>query len=156
MQKTPEITRLIHNNFWIVLSFAFAQPVVGKVIEQRFKGEWKYLNKCVYEFAEVRADRALLEMATQLRVLDDEQGLNYVFKQTDEAPFGTVTQADGTETELHFRDMTNKIMHAGSFEWNLSEPENPIIVCHPRNKSRWKRAEIDLIRVMGLVGKLIA
>ena len=63
-------------NFWIVLSFAFAQPVIGKLIEQRFKGEWKYLHKSVYENAEQRADRALFRMATQLRVLDDAEGLN--------------------------------------------------------------------------------
>ena len=106
MHKTPEITRLIHDNFWIVLSFAFAQPVIGKLIEQRFKGEWKYLHKSVYENAEQRADRALLEMATQLRVLDDAEGLNEYFRQVQRAPLGVVVQGDGATTELHFRDMT--------------------------------------------------
>ncbi len=37
MHKTPEITRLIHENFWIVISFAFAQPVVAKVIKANSK-----------------------------------------------------------------------------------------------------------------------
>ena len=82
MHKTPEITRLIHENFWIVTSFAFSRPVITKIVDQNFKGEWKYLNKSIHEMSEVRADRALLEMATQLRVLDDAQNLSDYFKKT--------------------------------------------------------------------------
>jgi hypothetical protein len=48
--------------------FAFGRPAVGKVLEQKFQGEWKYLRKTIYETGEVRADRALREMATQLRL----------------------------------------------------------------------------------------
>ena len=99
MHKTPEITRLIHDNFWIVLSFAFGQPAVGNVIDKEFKGEWKYLHKSVYERAEIRADRALLEMATQLRVLDDAEDLNEFFKQRSDRRFGEVIQPDGTRDE---------------------------------------------------------
>lgn len=62
MHKTPEITRLIHDNFWIVVSFAVARPRIAKVVDEKFLGEWKYLNKSIHEFAEIRADRALLEM----------------------------------------------------------------------------------------------
>ena len=69
MHKTPEITRLIHENFLTVLFFAFGRPVVSKVIDDRFLGEWKFLNKTVHQLGEVQADRALLAMATQLRVL---------------------------------------------------------------------------------------
>jgi hypothetical protein len=155
MHKTPEITRLIHDNFWIVISFAFARPVVGKVIEQRFKGEWKYLHRTVYELSEIRADRALLEMATQLRVLDDQNGLSDGFKETGMWPLGTVTQTDGATTDLHFRDMTNKIIHARSFEWNLSEPEQPVVICRSHNETRWTRAEISLVKLMGLIGSLM-
>jgi len=124
MHKTPEITRLIHRwllesaheNLWIVISFAFGQPAIAKFVDARFKGEWKYLNKTIYERAEIRADRALLEMATQLRVLDDAEQLNSHFTQT----MGVVIQGDGSKTDLHFRDLTNKIMHAEKFEWELS------------------------------------
>lgn len=42
---------------------------------------------------------------------------------------GTVTQADGSETELYFRDMTNKIMHAGGFSWELANVKDPVISC---------------------------
>lgn len=136
MHKTPEITRLIHDNFWIVLSFAFAQPIVGKLIKEKFEGVWKYLHKSIYENAEARADRALLEMATQLRVLDDVEGLNDYFKQTKQAPFGHVVQAVGTKTEMYLRDMTNKLMHGVRYEWKL-ETDDPTIVVHSNEPARW-------------------
>jgi len=119
MHKTPEITRLIHDNFWIVLSFAFAQPVVERIIDEKFVGEWRLLRKSVYENAEIRADRALLEMAPQLRVLDDEQDLSEIFRRRKSAPLGFVVQGDGKRTDLHFRDLTNKIMHGSAFQWRL-------------------------------------
>ncbi len=155
MHKTPEITRLIHENSWIVLSFAFARPVVGRVIDDRFSGEWEYLYKSVYELAEIRADRALLEMATQLRVLDDEQEISEKLRRTGHPPLGTVFQADGEATDLYLRDMTNKVMHARSFEWNLTTPDEPTVICHPRDSDRWRQAEIRLIVMMGLVGSLM-
>jgi hypothetical protein len=154
MHKTPEITRLIHDNFWIVLSFAFAQPAVGRVISERFAGEWKYLHKSVYEYAEIRADRALLEMATQLRVLDDEQALNEIFKQVKRPALGEVLQADGTRTELHFRDMTNKVMHGTRFEWRLGT-DDPKIVIHSNQPDRWQSAEISIIELMALIGSIM-
>jgi hypothetical protein len=57
MHKTPGITRLIHENLWIILSFAFAQPAITRFIEGKFKGDWKYQDKSIYEYAEIRADR---------------------------------------------------------------------------------------------------
>ena len=155
MHKTPEITRLIHENFWIVISFAFAQPVISRVIENQFQGEWKYLSKSVHELSEIRADRALLEMALEFRVLDDKEGLNDYFKQTNKSPFGIVIQGDGAKTDLHFRDMTNKLIHSASFEWNMSNPEHPIVVCHPHEKERWQRAEVDILAIMAFVGGLM-
>ena len=62
---------------------------------------------------------ALLEMATQLRVLDDAEELNEFFKQVKHPPLGEVIQADGTRTDMHFRDMTNKVTHGTQFEWWL-------------------------------------
>jgi hypothetical protein len=154
MHKTPGITRLIHENFWIVLSFAFAQPVVGRLMEQRFKGEWKYLRKSVYENAEQRADRALLEMTTQLRVLDDAEGLNEYFRQVQRAPLGIVVQGNGATTELHFRDMTNKLMHGTHYEWRLGG-DDPKIIIHSNQPERWRSAEIGVEALMALVGGLM-
>src|SRR5262245_56015832 len=101
MSNASEITRLIHDNFWIVISFAFGQPAIGKIINQKFAGEWKYLHKSIYEYAEIRADRALVEMATQLRMLDDTNDANGASKQEQHVPFGVVVQVDGCQTEMH-------------------------------------------------------
>jgi hypothetical protein len=129
-KKTPEITRLIHDNLWVVISFAFGRPAIAKFVDERFKGEWKYLNKTIYERAEIRADRALLEMATQLRVLDDTEKLSSYFAQVKPNPMGVVVQGDGSKTDLHFRDLTNKIIHAEKFEWQISGTHNPKVICH--------------------------
>jgi len=155
MHKTPEITTLIHANFWLVISFAFVQPRLGEVLETRFRGEWKYLRNSFYELAEIRADRALLEMATQLRVLDDSEGISEYLKQTKGPCLGKVTQGDGTVTDLFLRDMTNKVMHAAAFEWDFSERDAPKVNCIPHDKERWKKAEVDLIVLAGFVGMLM-
>ena len=38
MNKAPKIARLIHDNFWIVLPFAFSQPIVGKIMDPAPQG----------------------------------------------------------------------------------------------------------------------
>lgn len=108
MHKTPEITKLIHENFWLVLAFAVSKPAVDDLLEKRFRGEWKYLRKSFDEKAEVRADRALLEMATQLRVLDDAERISEKTEGLVNDPFGCVIQEDGSVTDMYLRDMTNK------------------------------------------------
>lgn len=154
MNKAPEITRLIHQNFSIVLSFAYSQPPLRKILDEQFRGEWKYLRKSVYELAETRADRALLEMATQLRILDNSEGTSDYLKQTGSAPFGKVIQGDGSSTDMHFRDMTNKIIHATAFVWEFDERNGPKIICVSNDPPRWKQAEIDLFRLIGFIGSL--
>ena len=89
-----------------------------------------------------------------ISLLDDEEGLNAIYSRRKEAIFGIVTQSDERVTDLHFRDLTNKVVHAAGFDWVLTNPERPIIVCHTRNSSRWKRAEIEVIALMELVGGL--
>ena len=156
MQKAaPELTRLIHENLWTVISFAFGQPAIASFVEKQFEGEWKYLNKTIYERAEIRADRALLEMATQLRILDDVEQLNSYLVQRNRAPLGTVVQGDGSRTDFHFRDLTNKIMHSIKFEWSLADHDNQKVICHSNDEKRWRKAEIELAALLALVGMLI-
>lgn len=155
MHKTPEITRLIHENFSLVTSFAFSRGIISDVIDSNFEGEWKFLNKGLFVNAEIRADRALLEMGTQLRVLDDKEGLNEIYKGRGEPALGTVIQVDGTVTDLHFRDLTNKIVHAAGFKWDTSDAKNPKIICMPIDCARWVRAEINIVALMGMIGSLM-
>jgi len=70
MHSNPELLRLIHDNLWTVISYAFGRPKIEKVMAANIEGSWPPLEKNVRETAEVRADRALLEMATQLRAAD--------------------------------------------------------------------------------------
>jgi hypothetical protein len=149
-----ELVRNAQENFATVLMFAFGQPAIGAVINEQFKGEWKFLNKLVYEVSERRADRALLEMAVQLRALDDLNDLNSSYQQQKMPSLGTVVQDDGSKTELYFRDMTNKIMHAGGFSWELANVKEPTVVCLSGDGTRWKEAQIKLVTLMMYLGGL--
>jgi hypothetical protein len=155
MHNPYELTRNAQENFGTVLMFAFGRDAIGAVINERFQGGWKFLNKLVYETSERRADRALLEMAVQLRALDDLNDLNGEFQQLKSPALGKVVQGDGSTTELYFRDMTNKIMHAAGFSWELADPKAPTIVCLSINGERWKEAHISLVRLMHYMGGLM-
>jgi hypothetical protein len=151
----PELTKLVHDNLWIVISFVFARPRIDKVMAARIKGTWLPLDKNVREMAEVRADRALLEMATQLRALDDRFKLAEWQKTREHPwPLGEVTQKNGEVEALWFRDFTNKVLHAASYEWDLSKDEDPKIIVHPIDGERWARAEVNVIALMMFVGEL--
>jgi len=154
MHKTPEITRLIHDNFWTVLSYVLAQPPARALLKEQYEGEWKSLHTMIYERAEVRADRALLEMATQMRVLDDAEDLSAHFRASGKGPLGTVIQEDGSATDMYFRDMTNKIMHAAHFHWQFGD--DPSVVCQPHDKERWRSAEVKILPLTALVGELMS
>lgn len=151
MHKTAEITRLIHENLSIVLTFAYSRPAIGGALQRRFRGEWKYLHMTIYEIGEKRADRALLEMATQLRVIDDTEDLGSHYPH----PFGKVVQGDGSETPLYFRDMTNKVIHGAEFQWQLRSADDPYVVITSARPERWQRAQLEMESLMAFIGLLV-
>jgi hypothetical protein len=153
MHNPYDLARNVQENFGTVLMFAFGRDAVGAVINEKFRGEWQFLNKLVYEVLERRADRALLEMAVQLRALDDLNDLSGMYQQQKMPPLGKVLQGDGSTTDLYFRDMTNKIMHAGGFSWELADAKAPKIVCLS-NGTRWKEAHVELVTLMMYLGGL--
>jgi hypothetical protein len=51
--------------------------------------------------------------------------------------------------------ITNKIIHAESFDWELSNPDQPKVICHSNDVARWQKAEIDLTALMALIGRLM-
>ena len=154
MHNPYELVRNAQENFGTVLMFAFGQPAIGAVINDQFKGGLKFLNKLIYDVSEKRADRALLEMAVQLRALDDLNDLNSTYQQQKMPPLGTVIQGGGSKTELYFRDMTNKIMHARGFSWELANVKDPTVVCLSNDGTRWKEAHIKLVTLMMYLGGL--
>jgi len=42
------------------------------MVERVFMGEWEYLRKALFEISAQRAEKACLELALVLRILDDE------------------------------------------------------------------------------------
>ena len=70
--------------------------------------------------------------------------------------FGKLFKKDGTKEELYFRDMTNKIMHSSGIEWNFSNADSPIVVCHSDDPERWMRAEIKISRLAAFCGNIIS
>src|SRR5262249_2970490 len=105
-------TALLHENLSVVMTFAFSRPALEKFLNKRFAGPWKYLWKACYVIPEERANRALLELALQLRLIDDKEEVGDYFRQTGRAPLGKVVKHDAPEEDLHFRDLTNKILHS--------------------------------------------
>src|SRR6516165_7232109 len=70
------LTKLIHENFSVIMGYAFSTPVLSKWVKDNFVGEWKYLHKALFEMPVERANLALLELATQLRRLDNHHNLS--------------------------------------------------------------------------------
>ena len=80
--------------------------------------------------------------------------LNTSYQQQRMPSLGTVTQGDGSQTDLYFRDMTNKIMHAGGFSWELGNVKDPVVTCLSNDGVRWKDAQIKLVMLMAYMGGL--
>lgn len=74
MGKYPiRLTRLVHENLSIIMSFAYSRGPLIELIQKNFVGEWKYLGKAIFEIGEEKANRAITELALLLRILDDEE-----------------------------------------------------------------------------------
>ena len=57
------------------------------------------LYKSCFEIPEQRANLALLELATQFRLLDNNENISNYLKQTNRTAFGKVIKQEGTEAE---------------------------------------------------------
>jgi hypothetical protein len=148
------LTSLIHEKLSIIMTFAFSRGPLETLMD-RFMGEWKYLRKALFEVSQVRAEHACLELALFLRLLDDEEGLSAYLKETGEPDLGSYTRTDGSTAPLKLRQVANKIIHSAGLEWDFKDPSNPILISHPREAERWKRAEIDLVGLAGFCGRLM-
>ena len=161
--KALPLSRLLHENMAIVVTFVFSQQSLAELASRRFRGEWKYLWKFLYEIPATNAIRACLEIALLLRLIDDAEGIADYLKEMDEyheRTFGCVHRADGTTDKLLMRDLTNKIIHALDLEWDLSSPSAPMLIClappEQQAKFGWKRAEINIISLMAFAAGLMS
>jgi hypothetical protein len=150
------LTRLIHENFALLMMYAYSQPALVRLLDAKFKGEWKYLNKALFAYPVETFTKACLELGILLRVLDDEQRLTDYLRQTKFSPLGRVFKEEGAEEPLYFRDLTNKLVHSTHFTWNLKDEMEPKLVCHSPDKERWVRAEIEMVALAAFCGMLMS
>ena len=149
------LTRLVHENLSIIMCFAYSRKPLKKMIQAKFKGEWKYLNKALFEISAQQAEKACVELALFLRTLDDEDAISRYHKATRRVPeCGNVVFRDRSTEILAFREVTNKIIHAGAIEWDLLK-DDPLLICRARDREPWIRAEVDLIAFAAVCGQLM-
>ena len=149
------LTSLIHENISVIMTFAFSRGPL-EALMGRFRGEWTYLRKALFEVSQARAERACLELALFLRLLDDEENLTASLEEIGEPDLGAYTKGDGSQAPLKLRQVANKIIHSAGLEWNFADPSNPLLISHPKESDRWKRAEIHLVGLAGFCGRLMA
>ena len=149
------LTQLIHENLSIVVTFAFSRGPLEALRQTRFRGEWKYLDKALFVVAEQRADKACVELATVIRLLDDDEDVSGYLREASSLRFGRVFKQDQPDEPLYLRDLTNKIIHAQRLEWDLATVLDPRIICISRHPNRWLRAEIELVALAAFCGQLM-
>jgi len=159
------LTRFVHENLSIVMCFAYSQEPLSEMVAKTFSGEWKYLHRALFEISTERAEKACLELALFLRMIDEEEMIAKSNSLRMHGPdFGKLLMEDGSERVLTLRDVSNKIIHSKTREWNLSaKPPSPFLICHTGDdgkrlppEMRWIRAEIDLEAVAAECGQLMS
>jgi hypothetical protein len=150
------LTQLIHENLSVLVTFAFSREPLELLRSTRFRGEWKYLDKALFVVSEQRADRACVELATLIRLLDDDEDVSGYLKENANLRFGRVVKEGQLEEPLYLRDLTNKIIHAHRLEWDFSTAGDPRVVCVSRQPERWLRAEIEIVALAGFCGQLMS
>ena len=150
------LSRLVRENVSIVMTFAFSQPPLQALVANHFQGEWKYLNQTLFDFSAERAEKAVIELALFLRMLDDEEGLSKYVGQSGHPGFGELFFSNQPTGVLSLRDVSNKIIHAQRLKWSFAAPEQPKLICEAQANQQWVRAEIDLVRVAGVCGHLMS
>jgi len=150
------LTQLIHENLSVLMTFCFSRNQLEKLVETKFIGEWKYLRKGLFDVSEKRAEKACLELAMFLRLLDDEEKLSeYERHKTNPLNYGKLTFSEKPEQIIELRDVCNKIIHASGYQWDFSDEDKPKLVCTSREPERWVRAEIDIVNLATFCGELM-
>lgn len=136
------------------MTFAFSRQPLIVLREQQVRGNWKYLDKAIFDIPEERAARACVELATHLRLLDDQDAISDYLKKTSDMSFGLVQKENSPDEVLYLRDLTNKVIHAKSFRWNFDEVNAPKLICESNDKRRWLLAEINVVSLAVVCGHL--
>jgi hypothetical protein len=140
-------TAMLHQNLSTVMCFAYSRKSLNEMVGQKFVGDWKYLQKALFEISAQQAEKACLELALVLRILDDELNVSEIEAQRGFPPrdCGKLILKDGNEKALPFREVANKVIHASGLTWEFDKTPDPVLICHSRDKERWLRAEVNII-----------
>jgi len=152
---TQPLTQLIHESFSVIVTFAFSRLSLRSLRDSRFNGEWKYLDRALFEISQQRAERACLELATFIRLLDDLDSTANYFRVMKGRSFGRVMKKGQADEPLYLRDMTNKIIHAHQLDWDFSVQENPMLICISSQPERWSTAEVEVVALAEFCGQLV-
>jgi hypothetical protein len=150
------ISSVIRENVATLMTYAFSRPAIESWAARWLEGEFRQLRHAMLDLPAHRAERACLELAVLVRYLDDERGLSEQYRGHSSMDFGRLHNRSGTVTALDLRDVVNKIIHASSFEWDLSQPDRPYLIALPRDSERWTRAEINVAALCVVGGELVA
>jgi len=150
------LTHLVHEILSVLVTFAFSRTPLVSLRESKLRGDWKYLDRALYTVSEQRAERACLELATFIRLLDDDENIASYLRETRGHSFGRVMKKDQPEESLYLRDLTNKIIHAHHLEWDFSTPDEPKLVCISRQPDRWLKAEVEVVALTAFCGQIMA
>lgn len=148
------LSRLVHENLSILMCFAYSQKPLDEMVRTTFEGEWKYLNKAIFEISAARAEKACFELALFLRMLDDEEDISGYFARPTVLNCGRLVRKNGKEEVLTVREISNKIIHTARLEWSFPDSGSPVLISHGRDEEKWQRAEIDLVVLASVCGRL--
>lgn len=150
------MTKLIHEKLSIVMTFCYSRKPLEELVESQFRGEWKYLRKALFDISEQHAEKACLELALFLRLLDDEEGMSSYLKKTSDPTFGRLIRDNKSEKALSLRYVCNKIIHASRLQWDFQTGANPLLICQSQEPQKWSRAEVDVVSLAALCGELMS
>lgn len=139
------------------MSFAYSQKPLKKLVEDNFMGEWKYLHKALFEIPVVRVEKACLELALFLRMLDDDENItDYQKTLKIGLNCGKLVLKNGIEKYLTFREVANKVIHSSRIEWDFTTTEDPILICYTRDEEKWEKAEVNIIAIAAVCSQLMS
>jgi hypothetical protein len=151
------LTRLVHESLSIIMCFAYSRQPLAKMVERKFRGGWEYLHKALFEISEERVEKACLELALFLRIVDDEEEISAYHSQLKTVPnCGELVMKDGSGRPLTFRDVANKVIHSSRLEWKFVTDGDAILICHASAEKKWVRAEVDVVALAAVCGTLMS
>ena len=158
--QSLQATRLVHEHFGTIMLFVYSRVELGKLVDGRFHGEWKYLHRALFEVPEEKATRALIELALYIRLIDDDESRELSNYFGERVTLGEVIGLDGSREPLYIREVANKIIHAARYEWVFPTGDiDPRVVCFPNEDQaargyKWASATINVPNLGSFCGAL--